>query len=411
MERPALAKGVTLHQLDHHGSPTFRLVGPAGQQWQVRPLLYHVAVHADGTRTVADLARLATESMGSPVRTEDAALVVRWLADRGLIEGIAAAGKPEPAPGHPFGQVRRRLFSGPALTAAATGMAFLFRPRWVVLLLLLSLAVRLPPYATIHGLGILQLITTNPWSAITPTHVAVLGSIMLAVALLHELGHAAAARAVRMNVREIGIGLNVIYPICYTRIDDIWAGTRQQRFAVSAGGIYFQFLAGSLMWSYYLIRPDIPWALLALVNDLTILSNFQPFLRFDGYWMLSHLFGIVNLARRGWGQVLEWITLGRVRDDFLRTYGPVQRLVVAVYGVANAAFVAAFSWGLIRWSGLLLRMLPGELLRTLTEGPTAERAWILAQGVIWSVLVLNVGRRLYGWLAPLLRRQVARHVA
>lgn len=410
MERPTLTRGVTLQQLDHQGLPAYRLVSPAGREWLVRPLLYHVAVHADGTRTPAELARLAAEAMHSPVTTEAAEKVIRWLAAHGLIEGVAASEMPEPPLGRGFGQARLPLFSGPALAAAATRLTFLFRRRWVVPLLLLSAAVRLAPYGAIRHMGLLELIH-NPWSVVTPMQVAVLGSLAFAVGLLHELGHASAAHAVRMHAREIGVGLHIIYPICYTKVDNIWAGSRQQRFVISAGGIYFQFLAGTLMWGFYLLKPSIPAALLALGNDLSVAYNFQPFLRFDGYWMLSHLFGIVNLARRGWGQLVEWITLGRVCDSFLRAYGPVQRLVVAAYGLANAAFIAAFTWGLIRWSGLLLNTLPRNVARAMTEGFTGEDAGALFQAVIWSVLMVNVGRRLYRWLRPMLRRQVARHVA
>jgi len=390
MERPALARGVTLGPLDHRGLPAYRLVSPAGREWQVRPLLYHVAVHADGTRTPAELARLASGAMGSPVTAEAAEAAVCWLAARGLIEGTAAPETPEPAPG--FAQIRLPLFRGPALAAAATGLRFLFRPRWAAALLLLSVAVRLVPYEAIPQMGLLRLVR-DPWGAFTPGQAAALGAIVLAAGLVHELGHAAAAHAAGLRAGEIGVGLNLIYPVYYTKIDHVWAGSRRQRLVISAGGVYFQLLAGGLLWTYYLSDPGIAAALPALPNDLAVLANLQPFLRFDGYWMLSHLCGIVNLAGRGWGQLIEWATLGRVRDGFLRAYGPLQRLVIAAYGTTNAAFMAMLAWGLIRWSGFLLPALSRELWLAVTAGLNPERLWVMAQGGIWLVLIINTGRR------------------
>lgn len=410
MERPALAQGVILQQLDQQGLPAFLLAGPAGREWQVHPLIYHIAANADGTRTPAELARLAAEATGSPVTAEAAGRVIRWLAERGLIAGEAPVESPEPAVGNGLGQVRLRLFSGPGLAAAAAGLAFLFRPRWVALLLLLSAAVRLAPYAAFRRTGLLAL-AADPWSVLAPGQLAALAAILLAAGLLHELGHAAAARAAGLAVREVGAGLNVVFPVFYTKVDNIWTASRRQRFVIASGGIYFQFLTGSLLWGHYLLNPGTPAALLALLSDVATFSNLQPFLRFDGYWMLSHLFGIVNLARRGWGQLAEWATLGRVRDAFLPAYGPVQRLVIAAYGLGNALFLAAFTWGLIRWSGFLAGALPRELLLAATGGLTREHAWVVLQGAAWAVLVLSAGRRLYRWLGPLLRRGAARQAA
>lgn len=410
VERPALVAGVVLQRLDHQGSPTYRLVSPVGKEWQAQPILYHVAVHADGRKNLPDLARIASEAVGTTVSTETVRVVIGWLAARGLIQGIDGKEIPPSLLGGNFAQVRFRMLAGPLLTQIATSLRFLFGQRWVAFLLLLSFGIRVMPYVEVYRNDFMQLVF-NPWSAVTPAEVVILGSITLLVGVIHELGHAAAARSVHMTVREIGAGLHIIYPVFYTRVDNVWAGDRQQRFTIAAGGIHFQFLVGSLMWTYYIMSPSVGVALLALFNDLSVLYNFQPFLRFDGYWMISHISGVVNLARRGWGQLIEWITLGRFQDSFLHSYGPLQRVVIGIYGIGNFCFIILFVAGLVRWSVYLLSVLPQDLWLIASGGLTAGRISALPQGVVWGILVFNIGRRLRDWLAPLIRRQVARHVA
>src|SRR5207247_7615024 len=83
---------------------------------------------------------------------------------------------------------------------------------------------------------------------------------------------------------------------------------------------------------------------------LTLFFNANPLMRFDGYFILSDLLDMPNLATRGraWMQrALAWLLLGgrparRLQPDSRESW------IVALYGVA------AWGWQLLTLVGLLM---------------------------------------------------------
>src|SRR5205085_1125681 len=90
---------------------------------------------------------------------------------------------------------------------------------------------------------------------------------------------------------------------------------------------------------------------------LTLLFNANPLMRFDGYFILSDLLDLRNLATRGrqWAQgALGWVLLGgRTR----RPAPPANReeWIVALYGIAAWLWQITVSAALIMGASVLLR--------------------------------------------------------
>jgi putative peptide zinc metalloprotease protein len=121
---------------------------------------------------------------------------------------------------------------------------------------------------------------------------------------LHELGHAYTAVYYGCKVPTMGVAFMALLPIPYTDVTDAWRlNSRRQRVAVGGGGILVELalaIFATLAWSFI---PDgeLRSAVFVLASSswvMTLSVNSSPFMRFDGYFMLSDAWGIDNLQAR-----------------------------------------------------------------------------------------------------------------
>jgi putative peptide zinc metalloprotease protein len=118
---------------------------------------------------------------------------------------------------------------------------------------------------------------------------------------LHELGHAYTAKSLGLRVPRIGVAIVLLFPMLYTDTGETWRLPRQaDRFRIAAAGMRIELMLAcwsTLAWSFL---PEGPLRgacfFLATTSWLVTLAiNASPFLRFDGYYMLSDASGIPNL--------------------------------------------------------------------------------------------------------------------
>lgn len=121
---------------------------------------------------------------------------------------------------------------------------------------------------------------------------------------LHELGHALAATRFGVRVAHMGIAFVVMWPMLYTDVGESWKlKSRYQRLTVSSAGILTELaLAGVATLGWALTDPGLlHTAFLYLATTswvLTLALNVSPFMRFDGYFILSDLLDFPNLHER-----------------------------------------------------------------------------------------------------------------
>lgn len=123
--------------------------------------------------------------------------------------------------------------------------------------------------------------------------------------ILHEAGHAYQAAKYGVTVTSMGIALLFMYPILYTQTTGAWKLTdKHQRVMIAAGGILVELCIAAVALLLWHVLPDGPMrgimfflATISLVGSLVV--NFNPLMRFDGYYLLCDSFGIENMERRG----------------------------------------------------------------------------------------------------------------
>ncbi|NVK42947.1 MAG: HlyD family efflux transporter periplasmic adaptor subunit [Oceanospirillaceae bacterium] len=130
------------------------------------------------------------------------------------------------------------------------------------------------------------------------------GSALLFAKLCHELGHAYMAKRAGCRVQSMGVAFVVLFPLFYTDVSDAWRVTdRRTRLLIGAGGILAELLLAAVALLAWSLLPDGPWRtaafMLASATWLTTLAvNLNPFLRFDGYYLLADLWRVENLQDR-----------------------------------------------------------------------------------------------------------------
>lgn len=140
---------------------------------------------------------------------------------------------------------------------------------------------------------------TKVYSLFSPAEFFLMLVISFSTVFFHELGHASACMKYGGNNGEIGFGFYLLSPVLYADVSDIWKLSVDKRIIVNLAGIYMQVLIGFISGCLYLYNGNYFYlGLMTSVTGLSLLYNLNPFLRSDGYWILSDLLRINNLRKK-----------------------------------------------------------------------------------------------------------------
>ncbi|GAA4012088.1 biotin/lipoyl-binding protein [Actimicrobium antarcticum] len=124
------------------------------------------------------------------------------------------------------------------------------------------------------------------------------------VKILHELGHGFAVKARGGEVHEMGVMLLLLMPIPYVDASSASAfEDKRWRMLVGAAGMLTElFIAAIAMILWVWLEPGtdraIAYNIILITGVSTLLFNGNPFLRYDGYYILSDYLEIPNLGQR-----------------------------------------------------------------------------------------------------------------
>lgn len=183
-----------------------------------------------------------------------------------------------------------------------------------------------------------------------------LRDIFLAAAMVifslffHETAHAMSCRYYGGKVRWMGIILYFFIPCPFCDVSDMYImESRRKKIFISLAGVAANALFGDVVLGIYCLLAvngkSLPvliyfWA----VNLLTIIFNLIPFVKLDGYWILSAVTGITNLMDKA---------LLRVKEIFVKpkTVKPMdfQHVYTLVFGMAVTLFRPVF-WAMSIYS-------------------------------------------------------------
>ncbi|MFE9691012.1 hypothetical protein [Micromonospora sp. NPDC005806] len=349
----------TLDDLATEYAATFRRrLGP--ENWQQLFGMLHQRQLLDGAADPAAIARLTSAAAEGAARSRRGPLSARW---------------PLYDPDRFFDRLLPRL-------APLFSWWFVLPALLVVLAVAGYVAVRLP--VLLDGVG-----GDRPLAAIVASL-----AITWVIIFLHECAHGLTCRHFGGRGTEIGVMWRFPMLAPYCKVDDIVLFTPRRRVATAFAGVFVSMLAlvpfaALWIWGAPGALHDLAGTML-LFGTATAALNLVPFLRLDGYYMLSHALNLGDLRAdtyRFYGRLLRHGP-GAVRGYRLR-----DRVAYALYGVASLAFAATVLtllvhyWyvSLARWVGagwavailvaeaLVLAALAGHLARRRAAESGAEQ--------------------------------------
>lgn len=183
-----------------------------------------------------------------------------------------------------------------------------------------------------------------------------LGVAMSFAKVGHELGHAFAAQRHGCRVPAMGVAFLVMWPVLYTDTNEAWKlVSRKARLQIGAAGMAAELVLAVLATLAWVMLPDgeLRAGVFFLATGswvLTLLVNASPFMRFDGYFLLSDWLGMPNLHERAFAMGRWWL---RERLFGLNAPPPEDASPQLRHGLAGFA-LATWCYRLVVFFGIAL---------------------------------------------------------
>ncbi len=202
--------------------------------------------------------------------------------------------------------------------------------------------------ALVVAIGLIGLVrVARQWDVFLGTFVdmfSVQGAVGFGITLgclkgLHELGHAYTAKRFGCRVPTMGLALLVMVPVLYTDVNDAWKlSSRRQRLAIGLAGVTTELTCAAFAtfaWGSLQNGPARSVAFLVATSTwlTTVLINASPFMRYDGYYVLSDWLEVPNLHTRAFA-LAQWAlreTLLKLGDPVPEDMPPHRRRLLVVF--------------------------------------------------------------------------------
>lgn len=156
------------------------------------------------------------------------------------------------------------------------------------------------------------------------------------VLFFHEFGHAIACKKLGANPGEIGFGFYMLSPVMFADVSDIWKLDKKDRIKVNLAGIYMEVLIAFFLTIFYLILLDSNILILISIIMIRVLGNLNPFLRYDGYWILSDYIDVPNLRKVSLQNLKQLFSYVLLKSQYKFS---LKGILLAVYALLSISFV------------------------------------------------------------------------
>ena len=235
-------------------------------------------------------------------------------------------------------------------------------------------------YATAIAFVFAIYLVSRQWSSFTAslseafTFEGIVGvTILLAISKsIHELAHAYSAVRHGARVPVMGVAFLIFWPVLYTDTSDAWTiADRKKRLGIAIAGVTAEAaiaVGALLLWSFLepgALRNTAAFGATTLLA-LSLAFNMNPFMKFDGYFVLCELLGTDNAQNRAIALLQWWLRKNLVgvalacpesnpsRSLLLYGLGTVLYRVVLYGGIAVALNLLLFPLLAIPMSAALI---------------------------------------------------------
>ncbi len=217
-----------------------------------------------------------------------------------------------------------------------------------------------------------------------PESLPLLASLGVLIKIVHEVGHAVAAKKFGVRVGSVGITLFMFAPLAYIDLTNAWKlQPRWPRVQIALGGVYLEsWLAVIATYLFAVLDDGLPRHLMAQVmmiaGPATWLINANPLMRLDGYYALADVLDIPNLrmhGRKRWMTLIDhWLLEEPIQASHLNGW---RRTFATTHAAASVGFQIMWMTGLLvavsSWAGAF----------GMTLAAIAIVAWVVIPCVAW----------------------------
>ena len=380
-----------------------------GRMMEVSPLLHQLAATLDPRHDLEWVAARLGAALGRSISPASVAyLVDQKLRPLGVLADSPSTAAPRQSTPEVLGlSVHAGVVPAPAVRGVTTLLRPLFLPPVVIgaLAFLVNGDVWLWRSHRV-GAGLREVFTS-------PALMLAVVALTVVAGAFHELGHATATRYAGAEPGAIGAGIYLLWPVFYNDLDDSYRLGRTDRLRCDLGGVYFNVLFILVLFGAFGVTGFTPLLVVAATQHLAILQQFLPFVRLDGYYVVSDLAGVPDL----FGRVRPVLSRGRAGAD-LKPHAravvtawvlltvPLLALSVLYLGYRLPSLATGMARSVAAHAGALATALGSGRLSVAAVNAVA----VVALAVPAVGLTVTVGRAVRRCSDPVLTRRIAKAV-
>ncbi len=297
-----------------------------GQVLQLTQLLYLVADAVDGERDFDRIAKEVTGEFGRAVSADN----IEFLVNNKLRPlGVLAAAdgtSPKLKKATPMLALNFRTRLVPERVVHAITSLFYPLFHWPVVLFVLGGLVALDAWLFfVHGVA-----QSARDIAYQPALFLMIFGLVVISAAFHECGHATACRYGGAKPGAMGAGIYLVYPAFFSDVTDVYRLGKWGRVRTDLGGIYFNMIFSLVTAGAYFLTGFEPLLAIIVIQHLEMLHQLLPFLRLDGYYVVSDITGVPDLFTRI-RPILRSLVPWREPDTSVTALKPWARVVVTAW--------------------------------------------------------------------------------
>lgn len=391
--RPKIRPGLRISRALLRGTTPIHLLRDpgSGKRLEVGVKEHFIIARLDGSRSLDEIgeeyARRFRVRLGEPQWQQ----MLQLLYARGLLaDGRPAEPVPEPAPPRStlLGGRVRLVADAPALVDRLHGATGFARRAGFLVPLLALVAALLGALAADLG----ELVDETARLSRQPVALAGAGVVLWVSLGLHELAHGVVGRAFGGRTTEIGLRWRLLTTYLYCEVEDVqFFERRREQLATVGAGVLMNLV---FLLPFYPVRALLPEHAqarpflggLLLLGTVMALANLVPLPPLDGYRMLGHALGSVQLATDS-RQFVALLARAAVRRGSVAGYPVRLRLVLGGYALLCAALAGA---ALAAVGPVSRRLLPDRWVQVSGWAPLLVAGAAL---VLWAVGLVARARR------------------
>jgi len=199
-------------------------------------------------------------------------------------------------------------------------------------------------------------------------------SIVYSSMLIHELGHIAACRKFKIKHGEIGFGFYLVFPVLYADVTNVWMLAKNKRIITNLAGIKLELLYSTILCCIFLITSNLTFLYCSITIFIKALTELNPFIRYDGYWVLSDITDTPNLLPKSTAAILSFFKRGSINTRY-GSLSSFKYYALLCYGVSNLVIITLYVTIIIVKYNYLILQFPLNIMihaQKLTQGDFSE---------------------------------------